>query len=218
MAPTDLLYTNGYTTIPKAPDHHLLFPTVWDTSTDSTRLEIAASHDGRAWNWIPGGPLMKTGHFGEFDGGCVFWHPNLIELPTGEFALPYTGYAFPHKYPRGAWSYAPGYAIWPHGRLVAVVADEKGGFTTVSVMPPGHRLSINAVTQRAGSIRVAVTHPNGTFVKGHSLDDAEPIVGDHAWTPVRWKAADDLGVTDGQPICLRFEMDHARLYGVQFYD
>lgn len=220
MLPTELLYTNCYTTMPGAPDHHLLFPTVWDTSTDATRLEAAASHDGQVWNWLPGGTLMNTGVFGEFDGGCIFWHPNLIELPNGDFVLPYTGYAFPHKYPRGAWSYGTGYAVWPRGRFMALVAEEQGGFSTVSIMPPGRRVRINAVTERAGSIRVAVTRRDGSVLAGRSMEDFVPIVGDHAWSAITWKEGDgltdDLGLAEGEPICLRFEMDHARIFGLEF--
>ena len=67
MSPAQVFYTNGYTTIPGAPDHHLLFPTVWDTSDDSSFLDIASSHDGRTWNWLPGGPFMETAEFGKFD-------------------------------------------------------------------------------------------------------------------------------------------------------
>ena len=216
MSPSQLLYTNGYTTIPGAPDHHLLFPTVWDTSDDATHLEMAASHDGRLWNWVSRGPLMKTGEFGRFDGGCIFWHPNLIELPCGDFALPYTGYSFPHKYPRGAWSYGAGYAVWPKGRLIGVEAPEEGEFTTVSFMVPGRKLLINAVTKRAGSILVAATNRHGAFVAGRSFDDAVPIIGDQYRTVVKWKGGDELGVEPGQPISLRFRMNKATIYGLDF--
>ena len=218
MLPTELLYTNCYTAIPSAPDHHLLFPTIWNTYTDATRLEAAASHDGRVWNWLPGATLMETNAFGEFDGGCIFWRPNLIELPNGDFALPYTGYAFPHKYPRGAWSYNTGYAIWPAGRFMALVAEDDGAFSTVSFMPPGKRLRINALTDRAGSIRVAVTKRNGATLANRSWDDAVPVVGDHVWTVVKWGEADNLGCAANEPICLRFQLDHARLYGLEFVD
>ena len=216
MSPCELLYTNGYTTVPGAPDHHLLFPTVWDTSDDATHLEMAASHDGRLWNWVPGGRLMETGHFGRFDGGCIFWHPNLIELPEGDFALPYTGYEFPHKYPRGAWSYRPGYAVWPKGRMVAIEAPERGEFSTVSFFAPGRRLRINAVTQRAGHVLVAVTRRDGTFLPGRSFDDAVPVVGDQHRTLVQWQGGDDLGNEDGQPIALRFRINRAKIYGLDF--
>jgi len=215
VAPSQLLYTNCYTTIPGAPECHLLLPTVWDTTDDATHLEMATSHDGRVWSWL-GGPLMHTAPFGQFDGGSVFWHPNLVELASGDFALPYTGYAFPHKYPRGAWSYRPGYAVWPKGRLVAVEAVETGEFSTVSFFPPGRKLRINALTRRAGSIRVAVTRRFGDYLPGRSFDDAVPFVGDQAWTPIRWKTGDELPSRPGEPIALCFRLDRARLYGVEF--
>ena len=224
MGPTRLLYTNSYTTIPGAPDHHLLFPTIWDTTNDATHLEMAAAHDTRAWLWVPGGDngaLMQTQNFGEFDGGCIFWVPSLTELPSGDFVLPYTGFTYPHKYPRLNWRYDWGYAIWPKGRIVALEAPEFGEFTTVGVMPPARarKLRINAVTARAGSIRVAVSTRDGKFLPGRSFDDSIPIVGDHHRTLLEWKGADassDLAFKQGEPICLRFKMDQARIFGLEF--
>jgi hypothetical protein len=138
--------------LPGAPHVQLLFPSVWDTSNDATHLEMAVGFQGRVWNWH-GGRLMEPGPFGAFDGGCIFWHPNLIELAGGDWALPYTGYAFPHKYPRGAWSYRPGYAIWPKGRLVAVEAAETGEFSTAG------REVANQRAGAAGRQRIGGDHP-----------------------------------------------------------
>lgn len=216
MSPSQLLYTNAYTTVPGAPDQHLLFPSVWDTSNDATHLELATSHDGRLWNWAGGGPLMETAPFGSFDGGCIFWHPNLVERPNGDYILPYTGYAFPHKYPRGAWSYRPGVAVWPKGRLAAVEAAERGEFTTVSFFPPGKRLLVNAVVKRGGELRIAITRRDGSILSGRSLDEAVPIVGDQYRAPVTWSGGDTLGSEAGQPICLRVRMNQARMYSLDF--
>lgn len=216
QSPSALFYTMCYTAIPDAPDHHLLFPSIWDTRDDETHLEMAASHDGKLWHWLPGEPLMQTGNFGEFDGGCIFWHPNLIELANGDWALPYSGYSYPHKYPRGAWSFAPGYALWPKGRLVAVEAEEEGGFSTVSIMVPGRKLRINAVTKRAGSISVALATRFGKFLPGRSFEDAVPLVGDHHFSLVKWKGGSEINYEKGQPVCLMFRMDRAKLYGLQF--
>lgn len=216
MSPAQVFYTNGYTTIPGAPDQHLLFPTVWDTSDDSTFLDIASSHDGRVWNWLPGGPFMETAEFGEFDGGCLFWQPNLFELANGDFILPYTGYSFPHKYPRGAWSFAPGYAVWPKGRLIAIEAIAEGRFSTVSLLPPGRHLRINATTKRAGHILVAVTRRNGQPLPGRSFDDAVPIVGDQHWSEVRWRNASAISDEADLPVCLQFRLTKAKIYGLEF--
>ena len=86
MHPSEVLYTNNYTTIPGAPDHHLMFPTMWDLSgSDATHLRLASSYDGRLWNFVGHEPLLSTAPYGAWDGGCIFSHPNLIELPNGDW-------------------------------------------------------------------------------------------------------------------------------------
>ncbi len=216
LLPSDTLYTNCKTTIPGAPDHHLLFPTVWHTSDDSCSVVAASSRDGKVWHYLPGGPVLTTGAFEQWDGGCVFASPNLTELPNGDFVLPYTGYLFPHKYPRGSWRFQTGYAVWPKGRLIATEAVDRGEFATVRIMPPGRRLRINAVTKRAGSIVVEVVGQNGAPIKERAFADCKPIIGDQHKTPVTWQGKDDLGFKDGESIYLRFRMEKAKLFGLTF--
>jgi len=211
MRPADVLYTNCRTTIPGAPDHHLMFPAVWHMDDDTSTIVLLSSNDGKLWHYVPGGPVLETAAFEQWDGGCVFTHPNLVELPDGGFALPYTGYLYPHKYARGAWEYHVGYAVWPRGRIVALEAAEQGEFAMVAIMPPGRTLRINAVTKRAGEIRVQVDG-----VAGRTLADCDPIIGDQYRTPVTWKGQDDLGHPDGAPVVLRFRMSKAKLFGLDF--
>jgi hypothetical protein len=215
LLPTDLLYTNCKTTFPGAPEHHLLFPTIWHTASDSTSVSIASSHDGRLWHFLPMAPILSTGAFGDFDGGCLFAHPNLTELPNGDFALPYTGYNVPHKYPRQLWNYSLGYAVWPKGRIVALEAAERGEFATVSFFPPGRKLSINALTRRGGSVHVEVV-AGGKVVEGRAFAQATPIVGDQPRAVVNWGGATDLGHPENSPIFLRFRMDQAQLFSLEF--
>lgn len=215
-APDDLFYTNAHTTIPGAPDHHLLFPAIWHTSEDSTDIDLAAGHDTRHWHFLPGSPVLRTAPFGEWDGGCVFAGPNLIERPDGAFALPYTGFIFPHKYPRGQWRYLPGFAVWPHGRLVALEAADRGEFATVAILAPGPKALLNARTQRAGSVLVEAAGPDGKPLEGRSFADAVPIVGDQPAAPVRWKEREDLGAKEGVGLILRFRMEKASIFGLEF--
>lgn len=216
MSPSQVLYTNCKTSFPGAPDQHLLFPSIWDMGSDTTTLDIAASHDGKVWNWVPGAPLLETATFGAWNGGCVFAYPNLVELSDGTFALPYTGYLVPHKYPRGQNRYATGYAEWPRGRLIALEAVEYGEFATVAVIPPGQRLLLNAVTRRAGYVRVEAARLDGTPIEGRTFADSVPLVGDCYRTPVVWRNQDTLGVADGEPVMLRFRMEMASLYFAEF--
>jgi hypothetical protein len=209
MLPSEQLYTNCYTTIPGAPDQHLMFPTIWNGSIDdTTRVALASSHDGKTWHWVPGGDILRTGAFGAWNGGCVWATPNLIELPDGDWALPYLAHALPHKYPRGQNVGRTGYAVWPRGRLVAVEAEDHGAFTMIPLVAPGKTLRINALTRRTGWIKVEVVG-----VRGRSLAECLPIVGDQHGTRVTWKGGEDLGLRENQPMTLRVEMSQARLFG-----
>lgn len=229
MLPSETLYTNGYTSIPGAPDHHLLFPVVWNASlNDNTRVVMAASHDGKVWHWVPG-TLLETQPFGHWAGGAIWVSGNLLEMKNGDWALQCSGHNVPHKYPRGQRLGAGGYATWPKGRLMGIEAVDRGQFTTVAFMPPkGSRtLKINAVTRRTGGIRVEANrwgwsegkrpYPYQlTPLPGRTLAESTPIIGDQHWTTVTWKNGSNLGYHEGEPLVLRFELDQATIYGLEF--
>ena len=146
----------------------------------------------------------------------MFGWPGLIERADGSFALAYEGHNLPHKYPRAFRQIRGGFLVWPKGRLVAVEAKELGEFTTVGIMPPGRKLRINALTQRAGGIRVEIATLLDEALPGRGFAECMPIQGDQFWTPVTWNGQDDLGCGINQPIIVRFKMDHAKLFGLQF--
>ena len=122
-------------------------------------------------------------------------------------------------------------AIWPHGRIFALEAQEKGEFATVAFVPPGNKLYINALTKRAGSIRVAVKKGlrdsdftmehnwnkiMGKIIPGHEIENSIPIIGDNIRTPVRWKDTDELGIKTGEPIVLIFKLEQAEIFSLEF--
>src|SRR6185295_3510218 len=114
-----------YTTIPKAPDHHVLLPSRWVGSQDTTIIDFYTSHDGKMWNKVRTGVLSPS-NIGQWDGGGV-WIFN-----PGQMA--------------GRW----GAAVWPKGRMMALEAVEEGRFTTMAFVAAGKTLRINAVTKRSG--------------------------------------------------------------------
>lgn len=213
VAASEVYYTNCYTRVPGAPDHHLMFPAVWGMHDDATWITVASSPDGRVWNFVPGARVLDTAPFGAWDGGCIFATPNLVELPDGRWVLPYTGYAFPHKYPRGQWTYSTGYASWPYGRLIAVEATERGEFATVGFMPPTPRVRLNVVAARGGSVRVEAADVSGNPLPGRTFADAVPVIGDQPAAPVRWKEQDEIG---REGVILRFRLDRAKIYAIDF--
>jgi hypothetical protein len=179
-------------------------------------LALASSYNGKSWNWLLGSPILRTGEPGAWDASVVFGHPDLNELADGRFVLPYTGYRLPHKYPRAESEFGAGYAVWPNGRIVAVDAPEAGELTTVGFFPPSRRLRLNARTREGGSIRVEVAEMNGRPIEGRTFADVTPLVGDDAGFRVRWKGRDTLGGADNQPIILRFRLQGAELFGLDF--
>jgi hypothetical protein len=216
LAPSDVLYTNTRTSVPGAPEHHLMFPAIWHTHNDTTSHALASSHDGRLWHFLPGPPVLETPAFGEWDGGCIFARPNLVELPDGRWVLPYTGYNFPHKYPRGKLRAWTGYAVWPHGRLVALEAVDEGEFATVAIIPPTGKLRLNVRTMRGGSVLVEAVGLDGRTLPGRGFEKAIPIIGDHPSAPVAWQGAEDFGEGAEKGVFFRFRMREAEIFGLDF--
>jgi hypothetical protein len=142
--------------------------------------------------------------------------PELLELPNGDWAIGYYALSYPHKYPRGDFHYDMGMLIWPKGRFMSLEADEKGEFTTLGILAPGNKLKINAVTKRAGSILVEAADFHGKPIPGRTFAEADPIIGDQFWTTATWNGEDQLGVEVGEPVVLRFKLDMAKLYGLEF--
>ena len=101
---------------------------------------------------------------------------------------------------------------------MALEAPDRGEFATVAFMPPGRKLLINAVTKRAGSITVEVAALGGAPIPGHTFADADPTIGDQYRTPVTWQGEADLGLGEASAIMLRFRLDKAAIFGLDFED
>ena len=95
-------------------------------------------------------------------------------------------------------------------------AKELRESTTADIMPPGRKLRVIALTQRAGGIRVEITMLSDNELPGRGFADRRPIQGDQFRTLVTWTGQDALGCGTNQPIIIRVKMDHARLFGIQF--
>jgi len=216
MQPSDHFYTNCYTKIPGAPDHHLMFPALYSVSDDNADILLYSSYNGKTWHRLPGPPVMESQPFGEPDGGLIFANPNLVERVNGDWILPYKGYNVPHKYPRGKMRVEPGFLVWPKGRLVGIEAVEKGDFATAAILLPGKKLKINALTQRTGHIKVEMVEFDGKPVEGYSFEEADPLIGDQFWTEVTWNGQAELPVEPGTPVWFRFKLKQAKIYGLEF--
>lgn len=80
----------------------------------------------------------------------------------------------------------------------------------------GKQLSINMATSAAGSIRVEIQQPDGTPIPGFTIAECDEIVGDQIEHTVRWAGRSDLSQLANQAIRLRFVLQDADLYSIQF--
>ena len=194
-----------------------MFPALYHHADDTTELRLFSSPDGIVWSEVPGDPVLTPGPPGAWDGGCVFGGLDLVPLAGDRMALPYSGYLYPHKYPRNRVTMRSriAYAQWPAGRLGALEAVEDGSFTTLPLVFDGSRLSLNLQTKHAGHVLVEAADRQGRPLPGRSFADADPISGDHLDRPVTWNGEAGLAKSPGQPVLLRFRLRAAKLFGLQ---
>jgi hypothetical protein len=171
---------------------------------------MAGSLDGKAWMELPGGSVLEPGVEGTWDGGCLFAGSGLAEIAGDRVALPYVGYALPHKFPRLERCGEVGLAVWPKQRMAAVVADEEGEFFTQPLRIPGEELRLNFHARRDGFVKVEVVDQ-----AGHALEDCDPLWGDRLDARVSWKGNTRLGRGRGETVTLRFRMRAAKLFGFE---
>jgi hypothetical protein len=103
--------------------------------------------------------------------------------------------------------------------FVSAHASAKGGeLLTKLIVFSGRRLSLNFSTSAAGSIRVAIEHPNGKPIDGFSLADCPPHFGDTLDRAVVWHKKQEVDQLAGTPVRLRFVLQDADLYSFRFSD
>ena len=81
--------------------------------------------------------------------------------------------------------------VWPKGRLTAIEADGLGEHATIAFVCPGRRLLANALTARGGRLLVEAADLGGSAVPGRSFAECDPVI-------------------------LRFRLDRAKLYWIDF--
>jgi len=91
-----------------------------------------------------------------------------------------------------------------------------GEMITKSLKFSGNELELNYSTSAAGEMRVELQDAEGKPLPGFTLDDCNPIWGDHIARTVTWNEGSDLGALEGKPIKIRFVMNDADLFALKF--
>ena len=80
----------------------------------------------------------------------------------------------------------------------------------------GSELFLNVSTSAAGSVRVELQDKTEHQIEGFAISDCEPIYGDELERVVRWNGGSDVSHLNGVPVRLRFVMDDADLFAMQW--
>ncbi|MGD9635124.1 MAG: hypothetical protein AB7G28_01530 [Pirellulales bacterium] len=78
------------------------------------------------------------------------------------------------------------------------------------------KLWINFATSAVGWLKCELQDPSGRPIQGYSLDECDEIYGDSVDRTVTWSAGDNVSSLAGQPVRLRFVMQDADLYALEF--
>jgi len=101
--------------------------------------------------------------------------------------------------------------------FVSLKAPHTGGeVITKRIIFAGSQLVVNCATSAAGSLRVEIQDQNGAPIEGYRMADSEIFFGDSIDHRIRWKGTSDVSNLGGRAVRLRFMMDDADLYSVQF--
>ncbi|MEZ5277034.1 MAG: hypothetical protein R3F07_11690 [Opitutaceae bacterium] len=210
---TDEYYVNCYTGYPGLEGYHLMFPGVYHLDTESSESDLFSSADGICWDRVPGGPVYAPGGSGWEGGVFGYLRGNLIPLGGDRIALPFSEVRHPHKYPRwpGVRDSLGGYAVWDKDRLSAIAADSYGRFQTLDLPVAGNELRVNVKVHQAGILQVGLDK-----VPGRSLDDCDPIVGDHSTRVVTWRGEKALRIEPGAKVGIQFRMRSGKIFGFEW--
>ena len=80
----------------------------------------------------------------------------------------------------------------------------------------GNQLVLNYSTSAAGSIKVELLDSSGRPIQGYGSQDCRELIGDEIERVVTWNGVSDLSSLAGKQIQVRFLMNDADLFSLQF--
>jgi hypothetical protein len=93
---------------------------------------------------------------------------------------------------------------------------DPGEMLTKLLLFTGKELSLNYSTSAGGNMKLEIQDIQGKPIPGYTLEECQPLVGDSIDQTIRWKKNKDLSQLAGKAVRLRFVMQEADLFAMQF--
>jgi hypothetical protein len=208
-APEVQLYTNAVRPYARAPHLLLGFPTRYEPKQSEVVPVFMSSRDGvRFKRWEE--PVIPITAPKDRDGNrSNYMTIGVLQLPGLDRELSVYG---TEAYYTGPGSRIRRFSYRIDG-FVSANAPSTGELLTKPLSFSGEHLSLNIASK--GATRVEVQDTAGKPIAGFSLADCTPITADAIDHRVAWKGG-SLSALAGKPVRLRFALDQADLYALQF--
>jgi hypothetical protein len=202
-APAEHLYTSGTHPYFRAPHIYVALPTRFMPDRgESTDIMFMTSRGGNHYDRLFREAFIRPG-LDPARWGNRANYAALNVVPTGPAEM--SIYTLSGRYYLRTDGFASVHAGYRSGEML-----------TRPLRFSGTRLMLNMATSAAGSIRVEVQDEQGRPLDGFRLTDATNLVGDQLDRVVSWKGGDSVASLAGVAVRLRFVMQDADLFALQF--
>ena len=204
------LYTNAVMPYMRAPHLFIGFPTRFQAKTQQVEPIFMSSRDGVMFKRWPTEIIPITAPQDRAGNRSNYMTRGLLQLPDNDREL--------SVYATEAYYAGPGSRVrrfvYRMDGFVSARAGAKGGvLLTKPLTFKGSNVSLNIKSK--GATRVELQDANGQPLPGFTAADCTPISGDFVAHTVKWKGG-SLGAHAGKPVRLRFALQEADLFSLQF--
>ncbi|MBI1310179.1 hypothetical protein GC176_02645 [bacterium] len=211
--PNEHLYTNAIRPYERAPHIRIGFPTRYRPSDSQVEPIFMSSRDGlhfHRWNQAvipPDAPEDRDGNRSNYMAN------GLVTRPDNDRELLVYGSEAYYEGPDSRLRYFT-YRV---DGFVSVSAEANGGeLLSKPLTFSGKSLTLNYAVQKGGSVCVELQTVDGKPISGFSLDECKPLTGDEISQTVIWQSGADVSSLAGKPVRLRFSLQSADVYSLQF--
>lgn len=228
------IYCNGYSRWPGATDAHLMRLSVFRHTPDTVDVHLATSRDGVIWHrplgrrpWIGIFPSHRELYVSLY--ACI----GIIPTAPGEWSTYVGAGRAGHNEPRERKQRKLGKrksgfirAAMREDGFMSLSSEGRGTFWTIPFELNSDAIRVNVRTLYSGFLRCQIlsSSPGDTgsatrfirTIEGYTLDDSQPVSGDHIDVPLTWNGSPDLSALRGKSVRLRFDLYKADLYAIRF--
>lgn len=211
--PPEHLYTNAIRPYARAPHIYLGFPTRYQPKHQQVEPILMSSRDGLHFHkWAE--PLIPITAPADRDGNRSNYMVNaLLQLPGQPNELTVYG---TEAYYAGPGSRLRQFTFRTDGFVSLHAGETVGEVVTSPFTMSGKELSLNVSMATGGKLQVELQNMAGEPLPSFGLNDCPAITADAIDHRVKWNAGKDVTSLQGQPIRLRFVMQQADVFALQF--